>query len=261
MAENRMCNFCNQGSKFKETVCIDTSRIYDSCCDRDCLSDLRVHFTDRAQNIIDCAKSVRARKAEIINTCIDVEEMPFNKGCFSVDITFFFKLHFDVFTTVGCETQKVCGLTTFSKKTVLFGGEGSVKTFTSEFSADENDEQLPCVKTAPRAKVQTVDPIVLDTSLCKPEECCDDCGCKIPYCVTRCFEGDFSNSNSETAVRVTLGLFTIVQLERDVQMLIPAYDFCIPKKECNCDAEDPCDSFRRIKFPTNEFFPPSQHCC
>lgn len=260
MAENRMCNPCNPNAKFKEAVCIDTSRIYDSCCDRDCLSDLRVHFTDRAQNIINCAKSVRTRKAEIINTCIDVEEVPFNKGCYSVDITFFFKLHLDVFTASGCDTQKVCGLASFSKKCVLFGGEGSVKTFSSEFAADESDEQLPCVKTAPRAKVQTVDPIVLETSLCKVEECCDNC-CKIPYNVSRCFDGEFINSGNETAVKVTLGLFTVVQLERDVQMLIPAYDFCIPKKECCFNAEDPCDSFKRIKFPTSEFFPPSQNRC
>ncbi len=257
MADNRMCN---SNLKVKEAVCIDTSRIYDSCCGRDCLSDLRVHFTDRAQNIINCAKSVRTRKAEILNTCIDVEEVPFNKGCYSVDITFFFKLHFDVFTTPGCEAQRVCGLSAFNKKCVLFGGEGSVKTFTSEYSADESDEQLPCTKTAPKAKVQTVDPIVLDTDICKPDECCD-CLTKVPYCVTRCFDGDFVNSNDETAVKVTLGLFTIVQLERDVQMLIPAYDFCIPKKECCFGTEDPCDSFKKIRFPANEFFPPSKNCC
>ncbi len=261
MADNRMCNMCNPGARFKEAICIDTSRIYDSCCDRDCLSDLRVHFTDRAQNIVNCAKSVRTRKAEIINACIDVEEVPFNKGCFSVDITFFFKLHLDVFTSADCDSQKVCGLASFNKKCVLFGGEGSVRTFTSEYRADENDNQLPCVKTAPRAKVQVAEPIVLDTSICKVEECCDNCSCQIPYCVARSFDGDFCNSNDSTAVKVTLGLFTIVQLERDVQMLIPAYDFCIPKKECCFDSEDPCDSFRKIKFPTKEFFPPSQNCC
>ncbi len=257
MADNRMYN---HGANFKEAICVDTARIYDSCCDKDCLSDLRVHFTDRSQNLIDCAKSVRTRKAEIINTCIDVEEVPFNKGCYSVDITFFFKLHLDVFTAPGCEAQKVCGLASFSKKCVLFGGEGSVRTFSSEYCADENDKQLPPVKTAPRAKVQTVDPIVLETSLCRVEECCDDCSHKIPYCVSGCFDGDFCDGNDLTAVKVTLGLFTIVQLERDVQMLIPAYDFCIPKKECCFNTEDPCSSFRKIKFPTNEFFPPSQNC-
>ena len=60
-------------------------------------------------------------------------------------------------------------------------------------------------------------------------------------------------------MRVTLGLFTIVQLERDVQMLIPAYDFCVPEKECCHDMEnDPCDAFKQIRFPVNEFFPPTE---
>ncbi len=260
MAENKMCNCCNHGQNFKQAVCIDTGRIYDSCCDKDCLADLRVHFTDETQRLIDCAKSVRAKKAEVINACIDVEETPFNKGCYSVDITFFFKLHIDVFTSADCDCKKVCGLATFSKRCVLFGSEGTVKTFTSELNSNANTENLPCVKTAPRVKVQVIDPIVLDTSLCKAEECCSNNCCNIPVCVEKCFSGNLCN-DSETAVKVTLGLFSIVQLERDVQMLIPAYDFCIPKKECCFDTEDPCDSFKKYKFPTDEFFPPfKKHC-
>ena len=31
---------------FKEAVCIDAGRIYDSCGDKDCLEDLRVYFTE-----------------------------------------------------------------------------------------------------------------------------------------------------------------------------------------------------------------------
>jgi hypothetical protein len=47
-------------------------------------------------------------------------------------------------------------------------------------------------------------------------------------------------------------------------MLIPAYDFCVPTKECQCETEDPCDIFRKISFPVDEFFPPNQKdnsCC
>ena len=55
-------------------------------------------------------------------------------------------------------------------------------------------------------------------------------------------------------------MFSIVQLQRDVQMMIPVYDFCLPDKECTAGScgstEDPCELFRRIKFPVNEFFPP-----
>ena len=33
-------------------------------------------------------------------------------------------------------------------------------------------------------------------------------------------------------VYVTLGQFSIVRLERDSQLLIPVYDYCMPEKEC-----------------------------
>jgi hypothetical protein len=44
-------------------------------------------------------------------------------------------------------------------------------------------------------------------------------------------------------------------------MLIPAYDFCIPEKECVTTSDNPCDMFRRIEFPTDEFFPPKVTEC
>ena len=50
-----------------------------------------------------------------------------------------------------------------------------------------------------------------------------------------------------------------MRLERDSQLLIPMYDYCMPDKEC-CSgggSEDPCQLFRSIAFPTGEFFPPN----
>ena len=32
---------------------------------------------------------------------------------------------------------------------------------------------------------------------------------------------------------VTLGQFSIIRMERDTQLLIPAYDYCLPEKECS----------------------------
>lgn len=86
-------------------------------------------------------------------------------------------------------------------------------------------------------------------------ECIPEKG--IPACICALFDGQFQPQSKENAVKVSLGIFTIVQLERDVQMLIPAYDFCVPTKECCIDAMDPCDTFRKIHFPIEEFFPPN----
>ena len=56
---------------------------------------------------------------------------------------------------------------------------------------------------------------------------------------------------------VTLGQFSIIRLERDTQLLIPAYDYCMPDKACQGSTEDdPCSMFSRIHFPIDEFFPP-----
>lgn len=247
--------------KIKEAVCIDTSRVYDSCADKDCLADMRVYFTDTAQCYIDNAVSVRCRGCEVLNVFSEVERVPFNRGFYSVDLTFFFAVTLDVFTSANCAPETVCGLTVFSKKCILYGSDGNVKIFSSEFSENEADEQLPMTSSNPRAKIQVAEPLCLDAKLCRPCDCCNnisDAG-SIPRCVRRRFNGQFSNQNAaEKAVRVTIGVFTIVQLERDVQMLVPAYDFCMPNKECSCDTEDPCDSFRKIKFPVGEFFPPSE---
>lgn len=263
MSENKSCNL---PSKIKEAVCIDTNRVYDSCADKDCLEDLRVYFTDSAQCIIDRATNVRCRGAEVLNAFIEVERVPFNRGFYSVDITYYFKVFLDVFCGHTGAPTTVEGLATFSKKCILYGSEGNVKVFSSEFACGDIDEQIDMVSTNPRAKVQTVDPICLDAKLCKVNDCCriDSC-CKpsrIPRCIHRCFDGDFEpcEKEAEKAVTVTLGIFTIVQLERDVQMLIPAYDFCIPSKECNCETDNPCDAFRKIQFPIDEFFPPKEGC-
>lgn len=241
-----------------EAVCIDTSRVYDSCADKDCLSDLRVYFTDTAQQIVDSSTAVRCRGCEVLNVLTEVEHVPFHKGYYSVDLTYFFRVSLDCITGGCTQAQTVYGLSVFSKKCILYGSEGSVRVFTSEFVNDEQDNILPCSQTNPRAKVQVAEPICLDARLCNPCDCCctlSDIG-GIPYCIRKYFEGRFVQSGNTRAVRVTLGVFSIVQLERDVQMLIPAYSFCIPEKECTCNSEDPCDAFRRIKFPVTEFFPP-----
>lgn len=259
MAESKSCccgSDCMSGG-IREAVCIDTNRVYDSCADKDCLADLRVYFTDKAQCVIDRASSVRCRGSSIINAFIDVEDIPFNRGYYSVDITFFFKVYLDAYTTPMNPPCTVEGLCSFSKKCILFGSEGNVRVFSSEYAPDEADDQSYPTTTNPRAKVQVVDPICLDAKLCKPCDCCECDGCTVPRCVRRAFDGEFNVESAEKAVRVTLGLFTIVQLERDVQMLIPAYDFCIPEKECTCETDDPCDSFKKVRFPVNEFFPPN----
>ena len=112
---------------FKEAVCIDTKRIYDSCSDKDCLEDLQVFFTTAQQPIVDQAISVKARKVEVLNVYLAVEPVPFNKGFYSVDMTFFFGVSLSCYTSPLSPSVPVEGLATFSKKVILYGSEGNVK--------------------------------------------------------------------------------------------------------------------------------------
>lgn len=106
-----------------------------------------------------------------------------------------------------------------------------------------------------------MDPIVLDTRVddgCKPR-CCE-CGLtEIPAFIARSFGEELVfDDGGRRRFYVTLGQFTLVRLERDTQLLIPVYDYCIPQSECSCgDQEDPCGLFRNVAFPIGEFFPPS----
>ena len=108
----------------------------------------------------------------------------------------------------------------------------------------------------PKATVQVAQPVALSARLCDHPACGCEPYCRIPEGICQRYGGDFDACTPKNAVYVTIGLFTIVQIVRNVQMLIPAYDFCVPEKECVASSDNPCELFRRIDFPTDEFFPP-----
>lgn len=245
----------------KEAVCIDAGRVYDSCSDKDCLEDLRVYFTDRDQMLVDHATNIRARKAEVITTYIDIEALPFNNGYYACDLTFYFEVELDVHTGRATPCNVVTGCAVFQKRVILYGSEGNVKLFSSEYRAEGHDVQDMPSRNLPRCTVQVAEPIVLAARLCEVQEhrCDCDCGCcaAIPECICHRFGGNFCEKPDSKIVLVTIGIFSIVQIVRNVQMLMPVYDYCMPSKDCSCPATDnPCDLFRKMCFPVNEFFPP-----
>ena len=247
----------------RDAVCIQTKQIYDSCKSKECLENLRVYVTEAAQCIIDTAINVKVRKAEIIWVFSDVEPVPFNKGFYTVDLKYFFKVTLDVYT--GPSTpRRVSGLAMYDKKIVLFGSEGNARIFSSKYREDGLDIQMWQKTNMPEAVVEVVDPIALAAKVVDTcDECCK-CDCevdfaKVPASVQKVFDGALVLSGDEKRVFVSLGIFTMVKLERNVQLLIPSYDFCIPDKECVASTEEnPCDLFETLNFPVDEFFPPTK---
>ena len=76
----------------REAVAIHAQKVYDSCRDKECLRDLRVYPTRSSQLIIDKAINIRPKKAELLWVFIDVEPISFNRGCYTVDAKFFYKI-------------------------------------------------------------------------------------------------------------------------------------------------------------------------
>ncbi|MEG0691947.1 MAG: hypothetical protein RR444_02585 [Oscillospiraceae bacterium] len=174
-------------------------------------------------------------------------------------MTFYFLVKLDAVVCPHTPCVKVEGISCFQKKVILYGSEGNVNSFCSD-SASFNGprDTCSCDENLPKACVSVVNPVVLAYKLCETPDCSREVNFCCPEVVSRLFDDEFDFVRPKKVVCLSIGLFSIVQLERQVQMMVPVYDFCIPNKECvvsgACD--DPCELFKKIKFPVNEFFPP-----
>ena len=104
MAEKVCCpgpiggNNGNSAGGFREAVCVHTKKVYDSCRSKECLRDIRVYLTRDAQELINAGgiASVKPRAAELLCVSIDVERIQFNRGFYSVDIRFFYRIECEI---------------------------------------------------------------------------------------------------------------------------------------------------------------------
>jgi len=258
MAENNVATdfSVNNTTRFKEAVCIEAGRIFDSCSDKDCLEDLQVFFTESGQTVINESTLIKCKSAEVLDVYLTVEPVPFNKGFFAVDMTFYFRAFFNGYSSPIATPVTVAGLAYYSKKVILFGSEGNVKTFYSGDRRVSFDQSS--IANMPTASVKAVDPIALGFRICDVALPYVEALPPIPDEIAAAFDGPIvATPEGGKIVLVTLGVFTIVTLERSVQLMIPAYDYCVPEKDCvtNTTQDDPCEMFKRIKFPVQEFFP------
>ncbi len=272
MAENRFSTPATCHKDYgKETVCIETNRILDSCRDRDCFENVKVFLTELGEDIIEHTTQVRVKESSVAWTYIGIDPVQFNGGFYTVSIRFYIKLVFE-----GCvcgHTREFDGMAVLEKKVVLFGGESNVSIFKS---CVENggfcSEPEPCYKerTVPCAVVEVVDPIVLDVRVLEKHPhlpvCCCCCATEVPESVQGCLSAplyvDATDRDDRDCDRrilvVSIGLFSLVRLVRPAQYIINAAEFVIPDKECvAAEHNDPCAIFNSIPFPVTEFAPPS----
>ena len=258
MADRVSPGAITDGMKCREAVCIHTDKIFDSCRDKDCIEDLRLYPTAASQFYIDNAVSVRARTAQLLYASVDVDEVTFNRGFYTVDVRYFYRVTGDAFT-LSNPPAEIEGLAVFDKRVILFGSEGKAKIFTSVSGACGGEIVNFEKARLPKAVVEAVDPVVLNMRLVDGCGCCQDNDVlDVPEFIANSFSAPLSGDLCNKIWLVSLGQFSIVKLERPSQLLIPTYDYYIPDKECEGGSEDdPCSMFSKIHFPVDEFFPPN----
>ncbi len=222
-------------------VPIKVDRVFDSCSDKDCFCDLQITLDigELPSNIT----IVKSRCVTVDTVCISVDTVPFNKGFYSVDLTFSFTLEILGYERACTAPVVYTGTAFASKHCILYGGESTAKTFYSDDTPTVGNTDECCnTVNLPTAVVSVLEPIVLETRIgiaCVPT----DPAAEVP-CV------------NQRSVFVTLGLFSVTELIRPVTLMVPACDSAFPKKECcYTEAESPCEAFGRIKFPAEQFSP------
>ncbi len=267
MAENRFsCNSSIGNSSVRETVCIETNRILDSCRDRDCYENVKVFLTDFGNEIIQHTSNIRTKSACISSANITLDPVQFNKGFYTVTIRFYIKLCFEA-CVGGGRSQEFEGIAVVEKKVVLYGSESNVSVFKS--TSNPNDfcsvpDPVCCIKNTPCAVVEVVEPIILNTLILEHKVinncCCCCCAAEIPESVSYKIDGILCDDphNGDRYLVVSLGIFSIVRIVRPAQYLINASEYTIPDKECIMGTDsDPCKLFKSMAFPISEFNPPS----
>ena len=127
MADKILPGPISKCADYKEAVCIHTKKIYDSCRDKDCIEDLRFYPTAAGQDILNRAQTVKGGKAELLYTYINVEPVVFNRGFYTVDMRFFYRVTLNAYCSCPrpIEVEGLCGQCGYffvAEYTLLFRG-------------------------------------------------------------------------------------------------------------------------------------------
>lgn len=252
--------------KLREAVCVHVEKVYDNCREKDCIEDAVVDFVDNVQDLIQNAVKVKTKDAEVVAVLADLEDVPFKRGFYTVNVRYKIRVvcefcYKDVAGNIVNSSPKV-GFVWFAKTVILFGSEGKIKIFRSVDPG--NNLSVTCEGCSdgcgglveqdnlPIIKVEVAEPLILNTRIKRVHDK-HHCGCDDERSEVNAIIGP------QKRVVVTIGIFSIIKLVRLVQLLIPAFNFCYPNKECVTSSdEDPCDIFDTIEFPLDQFFPPQK---
>ena len=238
---------CNDDRNAQEITSAHLKRIYDSCASKDYLENLRCFFTEYNQSIVDQAINAKIKDINVLTVNVDVENLQFKNGFFSVNQTFFFKIEIEVISPSF--SNFLNALCVYSKNTVLFGSKSDVRTFSSNEKNLIYDEEI-----LPTAIVQVSKPLLLSSSLNDTRYDSEfERLPNIPNEIIEHFGGKFSDSNILKYINLSIGLFSITHIERNVQMCVFTRNSGNIKK-CN-NGLNSRETFVNTQFPMSDFFP------
>lgn len=241
----------------RDTAYIDTDRILDSCRDKDCYEDVPVYLLDPSCDLLEQGTNVRIKSAKVAAASITVDPVAFNRGFYQVSIRLFVSLRCEVCTQLG-RSQEVDGICFVDKKVILYGSEGNVSVFRShsdsqDFCSVQNIETAK--KNNPTVVLETVDPVVLGSKI-KTVDCC--ALLEFPNEISGMGGDRLLSGRNGRMLTVTLGIFSVVRIERPAQLLVSGTEYNVPEKECvSPSADDPCSMFSHMAFPVGQFGTPS----
>lgn len=104
------------GKPFKEAMCIEAMRVFDSCSSQDCLEDLAFTFSEADQTVINAAAYIKSTCIDVTDVSFAISPVAFNHGFYAVDVTYTFRAQIEAYEAAGAAPTVVYGTSSFKKK-------------------------------------------------------------------------------------------------------------------------------------------------
>lgn len=89
------------GKPFKEAMCIEAMRVFDSCSSQDCLEDLAFTFSEADQTVINAAAYIKSTCIDVTDVSFAISPVAFNHGFYAVDVTYTFRAQIEAYEAAG----------------------------------------------------------------------------------------------------------------------------------------------------------------
>lgn len=240
-------------SKRLREECIIALKVYDSCRKQSCLTEKELGPVRAAESMLlggeqihegdivkppAYASSVTIDKLKIEKIIIfNKEPSSFRNGYWDIDIKYVFEYRLTFREADGCHIGSIKVHSVYNERVTLFGSLDSDSVIATDLFNRSCD-----------SKTLDSDPFV------QVEAKAVGLSAKIRH---HCGHKDDKDGGG-ISIDVTIGLFSIINLFRIVNLLVESRGFCVPEECENRSPLNPCDFFESLDFPMDIFAPPQK---